>query len=167
MFFSKIGLISNSLNKHNCINKYVYICNMKSIELIKGLHPGFFLERELKARNLAKAPFALSIGEYPQTLGAITKGKRNMNTALSLKIEEVLGLEEGLLMSLQVYYDIKIEKQKLMRIPDLSKFNKAIFWDTKIDKIDWVHHKKFVIDRVMERGGSYEKREIKKFYNIE
>jgi plasmid maintenance system antidote protein VapI len=140
---------------------------MKSIELIKGLHPGVFLERELKARNLAKGPFALSIGEYPQTLGAITKGKRNMNTALSLKIEKVLGLEEGLLMSLQVFYDIKLEKQKVITIPDLSNFNKAIFWDTNIDKIDWVYHKKFVIDRVMERGGSYEKKEIKKFYNIE
>lgn len=43
--------------------------------IIKGIHPGIILERELKQRKLAKGRFALSLQEYPQTLVSITKTK--------------------------------------------------------------------------------------------
>ncbi len=70
---------------------------MNNIEYLKGIHPGIILDRELKKRKLHKSAFALSIQEYPQTFSAITKGKRNMNTSLALRIEEALGIEEGFL----------------------------------------------------------------------
>ena len=72
----------------------------KKLNIIKGIHPGIFLEHELKKRKLAKSRFALSVNEYPQTLVSITKGKRSMNTPLALKIENALGLDEGYLMVL-------------------------------------------------------------------
>jgi antitoxin HigA-1 len=138
---------------------------MNNIEIIKGIHPGFIIERELKKRNLRKNNLALSVNEFPQTLGAITKGKRNMNTALALKIEKCLGLEEGYLMILQVYYDIEQEKRKeYSEKPDLTKLNSALFWDTQIDKINWIKQKKTVIKRVFERGNDLEKQEITRFY---
>ena len=70
------------------------------------------LERELAKRNLAQRPFALSLMEYPQTFNAIIKGKRDMNTGIAIKIENALGLEEGTLLILQAYYDIKKENAK-------------------------------------------------------
>jgi antitoxin HigA-1 len=137
------------------------------IQLIKGIHPGIFLDRELKKRGLAKGPFALSIGEYPQTLSAITHGKRGLNSSLAIRIEEALGLEEGTFMVLQVFYDIKLEKAKMQAIqtPDLSKLRPALFWDTDITKIDWIKNQRFVIERIEERGNEIEKAEIKRFYN--
>jgi antitoxin HigA-1 len=140
----------------------------KAIKLIKGVHPGFILERELKKRHIAKGRFALSLNEYPQTLVSITKGKRNMNTPLALKIEKALGMEEGFLMILQTYYEIEKEKKKLnTRHPDLSKIRKILFWDTTFDKIDWEKHKRSIIKRVFQRGNDEEKNEIKKFYGEE
>jgi len=70
------------------------------ITTLKGIHPGLVLERKLKELHLKKGPFALSINEYPQTLTAITKGKRDMSLPLSMKIDEALGLEEGYFMLL-------------------------------------------------------------------
>jgi plasmid maintenance system antidote protein VapI len=135
------------------------------LEIIKGIHPGFILARELKKRHLRKKDFALSVNEFPQTLGAIANGKRNMNTALALKIEKSLGLEEGFLMILQVYYDIEQEKRKQhLSQPDVAKLRSVLFWDTEIEKIDWVKHKKAVIERVFERGNDIEKQEITTFY---
>ena len=141
----------------------------KEIAILKGVHPGAILERELKKRSLSKGRFALTINEYPQTIGAITKGKRDMNTPLSLKIEEALGMDEGYLMTLQVYYDIqKIKRQTGQNNhPDLSLIRRAIFWDTDIDKIDWAKQKKAVINRVFERGSEQEKAEIIRFYGKE
>jgi antitoxin HigA-1 len=138
---------------------------MNNIKIIKGIHPGFILERELRRRKLPKVKFAQAIQEYPQTLVSITKGKRKMNTALSIKIEQKLGLQEGYLMILQVYHDIATEKAKQhTQKPNLRKIRPILFWDTAMDKIDWERQKKAVIKRVFERGNEQEKREITRFY---
>ncbi len=139
-----------------------------NISIIKGVHPGFILARELKKKKIAKSRFAIALNEYPQTLVSITKGKRNMNAALSLKIEKALDMEEGFFMVLQAYYEIEREKKKQNTAhPDLSKIRKILFWDTSFDKIDWKKHKRSIIKRVFERGNEEEKNEIKKFYGEE
>ncbi|WP_268225371.1 helix-turn-helix transcriptional regulator [Sinomicrobium oceani] len=131
----------------------------------KGIHPGIVLKRELKKRSLKQRPFAMAIQEHPQTLNAIIRGERKLNTALALKIEEKLGLEEGTLAILQTYYDILKEKEKRPSItPDLSLLRKPLFWDTDINRIDWQKQYKAVIRRVFERGNETEKNEIRRFY---
>ena len=132
---------------------------------LKGIHPGLVLNRELNKRHLRKGAFALSLQEYPQTLTAITKGKRGMNTALSLKIERALGLEEGYFMILQVYYKIEEEKRKQNKSwTNLPQLRPVLFWDTKMESLDWEKQKKAIIKRVFERGNDIEKNEIIRFY---
>ena len=138
------------------------------VEKYKGIHPGIILERELNKRLLQKRSFALSIGEHPQTLYTITKGKRKLDIALALKIEEKLGLEEGTLALLQTYFDIKEEKfKKEFCSPNLFLIRKSLFWDTDITKIDWDKHYKAVIRRIFERGNEIEKQELINFYGTE
>ncbi|MDP3446412.1 MAG: helix-turn-helix domain-containing protein [Ignavibacteria bacterium] len=141
---------------NNYINKY------------KGIHPGIVLEREFKKRSLSQRPFAIAIEEHPQTLNAITKGKRSLNTALALKIEEKLGMEEGTLAVLQTFYDIReAKKTQSSRTPNLSVLRKSLFWDTDINNIDWQKQYKAVIRRVFERGNEKEKSEITRFYGLQ
>ncbi len=136
------------------------------IEQYKGIHPGLILERELRKRNLKKGPFALALKEYPQVLGAITKGRRGMTPDLSLRIDQYLGLEEGTMLVLQAYYEIKHQKQKMIATlhPDLNILRKILFWDTDIQKIDWQKQYKAVIERIFERGNDEEKKEAFRFY---
>ena len=143
---------------------------MKSrLEILKGLHPGVLIDKELKKREIPGGRFALSINEYPQTLSAIINGRRSINLSLSLKIEKELGYDEGFLMTLQLHHDIKVLKKKesAKHKPDLSKFRKVIFWDTDIEKIDWFENKRAVIERVFERGNETEKEEVIRFYGRE
>lgn len=141
---------------------------MIAVEKYKGIHPGFVLKRELEKRNLKQRPFALSLNEHPQTLNAITKGKRHLNTALALKIEKALGMKEGTLVLLQAYHDIQLEKAKLnTKTPDLSKIRKILFWDTDFEKLDWNQQYKAIIRRVFNRGNETEKKVIKDFYGLE
>lgn len=131
----------------------------------KGIHPGIVLKRELKKRSLKQRPFAMAIQEHPQTLNAITNGKRNINIALALKIEKKLDLEEGTLAILQAYYEISKEKEKLeSKAPNLSLLRRSLFWDTDINRIDWQKQSKAVIKRVFERGNETERDEIHRFY---
>lgn len=138
------------------------------LSIIKGIHPGFILDRELKERHLRKGPFAISLQEFPQTLVSITKGKRRMNIKIALKIEKALGIEEGYFMILQLYHDIE-EKKKNQNSehPDLTKLRRVLFWDTKMENINWEKQKNAVIKRVFERGNDSEKKEITRFYGID
>lgn len=137
----------------------------KQFEKYKGIHPGIILERELKKRSLRQRPFALSIAEHPQSFNAIVKGKRSLNTALALKIEKGLDLDEGTFVMLQAYYDIQKEKEKQSRFtPNLTIVRKSLFWDTDISRIDWEKQAKAVIERVFERGNDDEKEEMVRFY---
>lgn len=131
----------------------------------KGIHPGIVLDRELSNRGLKQRPFAISIGEHPQTFNAILKGRRNLPTLLALKIEKELGLHEGDLVILQAYFDIEKEKSKLIiKTPNLEIIRKILFWDTDFQKLDWQKNEKAVIKRVFERGNDEEKKEITRFY---
>lgn len=136
-----------------------------NLNILKGLHPGLVIERELKKRKLRKNSFALKLQEYPQTLTAITKGRRGITTSLALKIEKTLGFDEGFLMMLQVYFDIEVEKKKqIQNKPNLKLIRPVLFWDTKFENIDWIKQKKAVIKRVFERGNEDERNEIKRYY---
>lgn len=101
---------------------------IQQYEKYKGIHPGIILDRELKKRSIKQRPFALSIEEHPQTFNAITKGKRRISTALALKIERELGLEEGTLVILQAFYEIqKIKEKESKSTPKLNVLSKALF----------------------------------------
>ncbi len=139
----------------------------ENITLLRGIHPGIILERELKKRNLPKRRIALTIGEYPQLLGDITKGKRRINPALSIRLGEALGIEESFFSVLQAYYDIEQQKKKqaLNKRPNLKLLRPVLFWDTDINSINWEKSKASVIRRIFERGNDQEIREIVRFYS--
>ena len=141
---------------------------LPEITKIKGVFPGAVLSRELKKRGLESKQFALSLGEYPQTINAINKGRRGINPALSIKLGEKLGVDAEYFMLLQACYEVEKKKQELLTHqskPNMAIFQKALFWDTDIDKIDWQRHKRDVIRRVFERGKEAEIKEIISFYD--
>ncbi len=139
--------------------------NKPSLKLLKGVHPGLYLARELSQRQLHGGTLAGRIGGCRQNLHAILQGRRRMSLSLSLRIEQALELPEGFLMTLQLYYDIEEEKRRQNTAkPDLSKFRPALFWDVEPEKIDWRQHKAFVIQRVFERGDETEIKETLRFY---
>jgi plasmid maintenance system antidote protein VapI len=140
---------------------------LPDISQIKGVSPGAVLSRELRKRGLESKQFALSIGEYPQTINAINKGRRGINPALSIKLGEKLGVDADYFMLLQACYEVEKKKQELLTHqakPNMAIFQKALFWDTSIDKINWQRHKRDVIRRVFERGTEAEIKEIISFY---
>ncbi len=138
----------------------------QNLEILKGIHPGVFLSRELARKDLHSAELAKRVSVHRQNLNAIIKGRRSMNLPLSLRIEKELGLQEGFLMTLQLYFDIEQEKRRLSVLlkPDLSKFRKALFWDIEFSNIDWMKNRSFVIQRVFERGNEEEISETIRFY---
>lgn len=134
------------------------------INILKGIRPGIIIERDLHKLNLTQKDLAHKIGEYPSRITEIIKGRRKLNITLSLKLEKELGYETGFLMTLQIFYEIRLIENRRRPIPDITKLSPSLFWDTTIDKIDWQRHKRAVIERVMTYGNDAEKAEIRRFY---
>ena len=138
------------------------------IDKIQGIHPGKFIGRELKKKNITQRKLADETGISYQTINAIIAGKRNLTTEQSLRIADVLGYEEAFLALLQTYYDIKklkeIEFQTLYKgVPHIRK---SLFWDVDFDTINWGKYKAAVVKRVFQRGNRDELKEIMRFYNM-
>jgi antitoxin HigA-1 len=137
----------------------------EEFESYKGIRPGKVIERLLSKRNIDKRAFALALPVPLRTFNSNLQAKRSLTTILSLKIERALELNEGCLMTLQVFHDIKLARLELQGPgPDVSK---GIFWDVNFDTIDWRKYEKFVIVRVYERGDRHERDEVDRYYGIE
>jgi len=132
---------------------------------IKGIHPGAILKRELRKRSLRAVALANSIDEYPQTINAITREKRGINPKLSIKLGEYFNIDKEYFMLLQASFEVKSTIQKSFKNPLIGKIRTSIFWDTDFHKVDLVKNKRFIIQRILERGNNIEIKELIKVYN--
>lgn len=128
---------------------------------------GKILEVILKKKNISQKELANMLNEYPQHICAFIKGKRKFNIKTSIAIEKALGISiSGFFFKIQanheIYNYIMEEERKIH--PDLSKLSKGLFWDTRIEKINWLRNKKWVIQRTFEYGNEEEIKEIIRFY---
>jgi addiction module HigA family antidote len=131
---------------------------------IKGVHPGAVLKRELKSRSLKAVDLARSVEEHPQTINAITKERRRISAKLSIKLGQYFGVEKDYFSLLQASYDVKKEQHKSNSSVLLSKVRSHLFWDIDISKLDDQKHRKFIIQRILERGNGEEVEELMQFY---
>ncbi len=136
------------------------------IDIIKGIHPGKFIERELKKKNLTQRALAEETAIPFQTINAIIAGRRNLTTEQAIKLDMALGYEEGFFAILQTHYDIVQYKELASIYSEAPRIRKSLFWDTDFNKINWGKYKNAVIKRVFERGSKDEIEEITRYYNL-
>lgn len=72
-------------------------------------------------------------------------------------------------MKIQTNHDIYnyVMAQERAIHPDLTKISKGLFWDTKIEMINWIRNKEWVIQRTLEYGNEIEIKEIIRFYGTD
>lgn len=138
------------------------------IELLKGIHPGRIIGRELHKRDISQRAIATHIGEHSQTLNAVINGHRNLTTEMAVKLEQCLGYDEGFLLTLQAFYSIAEYKKRLATtsVTGIPNVRRILFWDTDFDSINWGQHRDSVIRRVLEYGNSSDISEIARYYNL-
>ena len=73
-------------------------------------HPGELIRDEIEARGLTQARVAESIGVRPSLLNEIIKGKRAVNTEISLLLEAALNIPADMLLNLQSDYNMQVAK---------------------------------------------------------
>ena len=128
---------------------------------------GAILKEILKKRRFSQKEIAKRSAIYPQRINDLIKGKRKFTPELSSRLERALDISTlGYFYKIQANYDIYNyqDEQERKITPDLSKLNKALFWDTVIEKINWIKSANYIIQRVFEYGNETEITEIIQFY---
>jgi addiction module HigA family antidote len=138
------------------------------IEILKGIHPGKLIERDLKKRCITQRSLAMETNIHYQTINAVIAGKRYLTTEQAVKIEKAMRYEYGFLLLLQTHHTLRTyrDKQLSARFRGRPNIRESLFWDTDFNKINWAKHEKAVIKRVMERGSKDEIKEVKRFYKL-
>lgn len=131
---------------------------------------GKILEVILKKKNLTQRELAALSDQYPQRIYEYIKGKRKFTIKASLALEKALEIDiKGFFFKIQTNHEIYkvVNEAELFIRPDLTKLSKGLFWDTRIEKINWIRNKKWVIKRVFEYGNDQEIEEIVRFYGMD
>lgn len=161
-------------SKQICLLKYSFIGikyiesyqMLPKFESVKGVHPGAILKlkRELKKRSLKSIELANSINEFPQIINAITKERRRINPKLSIKLGDYFSVDQDYFMLLQASYEVMNLIKSDKPNPFFDKIRKSLFWDTDVTQIDLAKNKRFIIQRILERGNELEIEALIKIY---
>lgn len=131
---------------------------------------GKVLEHILRKAKMSRKQLSAKADIYPQRISDLINGKRDFTVQQSIAIEKALGIGiEGYFYKIQANYAIYayLTEAEVSIHPDLSKFSKTLFWDTKIEKINWIKNKEWVIQRIFEYGNHTEIEEAIHFYGKE
>lgn len=142
---------------------------LPELKRIKGIHPGAILKRELKKRNIKAITLANAINEHAQTINAITKERRKINPKLSYKLGNYFNINHDYFMLIQASFEVSSFKKSALEStnPLKGKFRISIFWDTRIELIDFEKNKRSVIQRILERGNQKEIKNLIKIYSLD
>ena len=78
----------------------------KGIQTNVSLHPGEVLVDELEARAIPKNVFAEQLGMKASHFSELLHGRRHVDAATALKLENLLDIPAEYWMRIQVYHDL-------------------------------------------------------------
>ena len=80
---------------------------------LPAIHPGEFLDDELKALDLSARKFAAHIGVPPNAVTAILNGDRGISAEMAMRLGKAFGTGERYWMNLQSHYETKLARVKM------------------------------------------------------
>ncbi len=97
---------------------------MENLICSRLVHPGEILKDELEYRNITQKHFAQTLGLSYTALNEILNGKRPVSTDFALMVESALGVSSGLLLRMQLSYNLQIAKKDNKLKKYLDKIHK-------------------------------------------
>lgn len=95
-----------------------YVCQ-------RPIHPGEIIKEEVECRNMKQNKLAEQIGISYKILNDILNCRRPLTTPTAMLIEAALGINAGLLMRIQLDYNMQTasqDKSFIQRLESVRKF---------------------------------------------
>ena len=150
------------------ICKCITFVNMDYTKAYKGIAPNKIIAYSLKEKAMTQRELASLTGEHYQTINAIVNGKRDISLPLSTRLDKALGFEEGFFAIVQTYYQLKslCNNNAFPTEKPIPSIRPVVFWDIDMSLLDWGKDKKFIVERVNERGNKKEIESVNEYYDL-
>ncbi|MCL2328898.1 MAG: HigA family addiction module antitoxin [Bacteroidetes bacterium] len=90
----------------------------------RPVHPGEILKDELEYRKISQKKFAETLGLSYTALNEILNSKRPVSTDFALMVEHALGVNSGLLLRMQLSYNLQVAQKDNKLKKYLEKISK-------------------------------------------
>lgn len=128
---------------------------------------GAVIDRIRTKEHLTQRELAERSGIYYQRINDFIAGRRRISPEQSLQLEKAFGIEQQCFFyQIQTNHEIFSAIKRLLEkaLPDVSKYRKALFWDTDFENLDWQHNSSWIIQRVFDYGNEEEIKETIRYY---
>ena len=82
-------------------------------KIMKPIHPGRILKREMEARGLSANKLALALRVPSGRITQILNGKRGLSAETALRLSRYFGNSAGFWMNLQVRYELTVTEREI------------------------------------------------------
>jgi addiction module HigA family antidote len=94
------------------------------LESFRPYHPGELLKEELAYRRISQKSLAKRLGLHYTAFNEALNGKRPVSTDLALLMEAALGVSSGLLLRMQISYNLQAAKKDKLFADRLAEVRK-------------------------------------------
>lgn len=136
-------------------------------EIYKDIPLNLIIKKDLKKKKLSQKVLAQILGMSYRSLNKAINGHRYFTKEEGDRIDSFFDYETEFIIRIQ---GVKKESQKTFLTLDKSTRNSipqvraCVFWDIDINKLDWIKHSRFIIERVSVYGNNEEKESVNNYY---
>ena len=84
---------------------------MAGLTCVRPIHPGELLKEEIEYRGISQGKVSAKMGMSYKVLNDILNERRPLTTTTAMLFEAALGVDSGLLMRMQLDYNMQIARQ--------------------------------------------------------
>jgi addiction module HigA family antidote len=99
---------------------------MGNLVCARSVHPGEILKEEIEYRGISQSKLAAQMEMSYKILNDILNERRPLTTTTAMLFEASLGIDSGLLMRMQLKYNMQIARNDKTFTERLSKIRKAV-----------------------------------------
>jgi addiction module HigA family antidote len=92
----------------------------------RPVHPGEMLKEEIEFRGISQSKLAAQMEMSYKVLNDILNERRPLTTTTAMIFEAALGIDSGLLMRMQLKYNMQIARNDRTFTERLAKIRKAV-----------------------------------------
>lgn len=116
--------------------------------------------------KMSQKELARVIGISYGRLNRAINGRQLFKADEGDKIDSFFKYERGFVVSVQISNKSVDSSDKMPVAGNVDKpvIRTCVFWDTALNKLDWIKHRKFITERVSIYGNEDEKQALQEYY---
>lgn len=138
----------------------------RTAERYKKIPIGIIIKKDLRQRRMSQKELARIIGISYGSLNHAINGRRLFNVEEGDRIDSFFQYESGFVISVQLSNESERRANKMANDHQISppRIRSCVFWDTTLNQLDWIRHRKFITERVAVYGNEEEKQAVEEYY---